>query len=191
MANVNSKEKRAEKVITGAASVRKKSEARKFTDVFVSEDISSVKSYVFMDVLVPALKDALYNIINEGASMMLFGKSGAVRRDNRSSNSPKVSYRSYSDEPRNRKYANSDTRDRFDYDEIVYTNRGDAEYVLKQLYETLDEYKRVRVLDIYDFSGLTAPFTADRYGWMDLRNARVEHVRGGWIIRLPKPMSID
>lgn len=186
----NAKEKRAEKVVTGSAKVKKKSEARKLTDIFVSEDISSVKSYVFMDVLVPALKKAAYDIVTEGVDMLLFGGSGG-KRGKRSSDSGKISYRSYYDEPRERRHAHSDSRNRFDYDDILFDTRGDADYVLDQMFEILDNYKMVRVLDLYDLAGLTAPFTADRYGWTNLRSARVDHVRDGFIIKLPKASPID
>lgn len=188
-AKEKAQEKRAEKVVTGTTKVRKKSEARKLTEVFVAEDISNVKSYVFMDVLVPALKEAFYSMIMEGLSMSLFGGSRSHK-----GGSSKVSYRSYSDDPRDRerKRAHSDPRNRFDFDEIEFDTRGDAEYVLEQMEEILDNYKMVRVLDLYDLAGLTPPFTADKYGWTNLRSARTERVRGGgFIIKLPRPAQID
>ena len=49
-------EKRVEKVISGTVKSKKKSEMQKFADVFISEDVNNVKSYIVMDVLVPAIK---------------------------------------------------------------------------------------------------------------------------------------
>lgn len=47
-------EKKVDKVVTGNVKRKKKSEVSKFKDVFISEDVSNVKSYIFLDVLVPA-----------------------------------------------------------------------------------------------------------------------------------------
>ena len=45
--------KKVDGVISGSASRKKRSEAKKFADVFIQEDVSNVKSYILMDVLVP------------------------------------------------------------------------------------------------------------------------------------------
>ena len=55
-------EKRVEKVISGTVKPKKKSEMQKFADVFISEDVNNVKSYIVMDVLVPAIKKAIYEV---------------------------------------------------------------------------------------------------------------------------------
>ena len=68
----NSTEKRVQKVVKDPAKT-KKNEVRKFADIFISEDISSVKNYIFMDVLVPAIKKAIYHIDTNGIQMFLYG----------------------------------------------------------------------------------------------------------------------
>ena len=55
----------------------------------------------------------------------------------------------------------------------------------------LDQYGVVKVADMYDAAGLTAPFTANKYGWTSLRNAETVRVRDGYIIKLPKAMPLD
>ena len=55
--------KRVEKVIHGKVKVRPKSGLHKLTDVFISEDAANVKSYIVMDVLVPAVKKAISDMI--------------------------------------------------------------------------------------------------------------------------------
>ena len=53
----NSSERRkVEKVVSGNVRTRKKGEINRFKDVFIAEDISNVKSYIVMDVLIPAAK---------------------------------------------------------------------------------------------------------------------------------------
>lgn len=52
-------EKKVEKIISGSAKAKKKSEVKKLTDVFISEDISNVKSYIWNDIIVPIVKKAI------------------------------------------------------------------------------------------------------------------------------------
>ena len=55
--------RRMRKVVQGKAVTRKPSLAKKFSDTFIAEDISDVKSYLFFDVLVPAVKDTIVNFV--------------------------------------------------------------------------------------------------------------------------------
>ena len=181
-------EKRVQKVVSGSVKTRE-NKSRKLTDIFVPGDVNNVKSYVFMDVFVPAVKELLYKILVDSADMFLFGGTGS----HKSKSGSKVSYRSYYDDKRDRRDDRPTTRSRFDYDDIIYPNRRDAEAVRSQMLEILDNYQLVSVLDMYDLAGMgnEAPYTANRYGWTNLRNAEVKRVRDGYIIELPKAMAID
>ena len=53
---------------------------QKFADVFISEDVNNVKSYIVMDVLVPAIKKAISDIVTNGIDMILYGKLGNQKR---------------------------------------------------------------------------------------------------------------
>lgn len=183
--NQETSEKRVEKVISGTAKT-KKNEVRKFRDVFISEDISNVKSYILMDVLVPAVKNAIVDIVTDGVNM-IFG-TGSGRK--KTSGSNYVSYRDYSRESR-RDDSRASTG-RFNYDDILFPSRGEADAVLEQMDAIIEEYGYVTVADMYDMADLTAPYTGNRYGWTSVRRAEIVRVRGGdYIIKLPKAMPID
>lgn len=186
---VPSDEKRVGKVVQGAVKTRKKKEISKLAGIFISEDVKNVKSYVFMDVLVPAIKKAISDIVTDGIDMLLYGGSGRSKKGPAS----KISYRSYYDRRDDDRHSPSDPRVRsgFEYEDIVFTTRGDAEVVLEMLAETIDRYKFATVSDLYDACGRTAPYTSNRYGWTNVRTADVARVRDGYIIRLPKAMPID
>ena len=181
-------EKKIETVVSGVAKTRKKSEVSKFANIFISEDVSNVKSYILMDVLVPTFKKAILGAID----MMLNGGKGSGYSDRQSA--PKVSYRSYYDDPRDdRRYSDAPkVRARFDYDDIIYENRGDAEAVLDQMYDVVDHYGIVTVADMYDMARLPQPYTSNKYGWTRLRNVEVVRLRDGrYMLKLPKALPID
>lgn len=182
-------EKRATKVIAGKAKTKKKNEIRKITDTFVAEDARNIGSTLMMDILVPAIKKTISDMIANGVDMLFWGEAGHSSR--KRSSSDYVSYRSYSDRS-DRDRRETRARSGFDFDDIVFGSRGDAEATLDQLNDILEAYGVVRVLDLYDSVELTAPYTANRYGWTSLRNAEVVRVRGGdYIIKLPRAMVID
>lgn len=182
--------KKVEKVVKGPVKA-KKNDIRKFTDIFISEDASNVKSYIFLDVLVPAIKKAISDVVRNGIDMILYGDTG--RSDNRSSAS-KVSYRNYYDNGRDRRdVSNQKTRTGYSYDDIILDNRGEAEEVLSRMDELVETYGIVSVADLYDLVGITGNYTDNKYGWTELtiKSARVERVRDGYMIKLPKALPLN
>lgn len=181
-------EKKVQKVVNGKVKT-KKNDVRKFTDIFISEDVGNVKNYVLMDVLVPAIKKALSDIVKDGIDMILYGESGRSRKS--SSGSTYVSYRSYSDPRDDRRPSRPATSNRFNYEDLIFETKGEAEAVLDQMCDLIDTYKFVTVADLYDMCELTAPYTSNKYGWTNLRNAETVRVREGYVIKLPRAVPID
>lgn len=184
-------EKKIEKVISGTAKTKKKSEVRKFTDVFISEDMDSVKSYIFMDVIVPAVKKAISDVVTNGIDMLLYGESGG--RSNKKSTASRVSYRSYYDSPNDRREPRATERNRmgYSYDNIILDNRGEAEDVLTRMDELVQTYGLVSVADFYDLVGVSGNYTDNKYGWTDIRNASIVRTREGYMIKMPKALPLD
>lgn len=187
---VNDEPKKPQKVVQGKIRVRKKSGFKKMLEGFIAEDAVHVRDYIVGDVLVPALKKGISDIICNSVDMFLYGETGHTRRY--STPSSRVSYRSYYDDRREdrRSYASSSRRE-FDFDEILMSHQ-DAEEVLARMDEALQTYGVVSVLDYYDFCGVTgSSYTDQKYGWTDLRTAGLAKCRDGWVIKLPKVIPID
>lgn len=189
--NTKPEEKRVQKVVKSPVKT-KTNEVRKFADIFISEDVANVKNYIFMDVLVPAVKKAIYDIVTNGIDMFLYGGSGKNRGG---SSGSKVNYRNYYDQKGNnggyRGSENNKNHNAFDYDDIVFNNRGEAEAVKEQMQATIGRYGVVTVADLYDMADLSAPYTSQKYGWMDVSGAEAVRVRDGYILKLPRAVPID
>lgn len=179
--------KRADKIVHGKVKTRK-NEIRKLTDVFISEDVSNVKTYILMDVLVPSIKKAIYDIIVNSLDMSLFGGRGSGRRPTADT----VSFRDYNSVSRrdNRSCSGNRTVSGYSYDDIVLETRGEAEAVLSRMDEIMDEYEIVRVADLYDLVGITGDYTDNKYGWTNIRNADIVRVRDGYKIKMPRALPI-
>lgn len=182
--------KKVEKVVKGPVKA-KKNDMRKLTDIFISEDVSNVKSYIFMDVLVPAIKKAISDVVRNGIDMILYGDAGHSKNNSTAS---KVSYRNYYDSGRDRRDAPSPrARTGYSYDDIILDNRGEAEEVLTRMDELVEVYGMASVADLYDLVGITGNYTDNKYGWteMTIKSARVERVRDGYMIKLPKALPLN
>lgn len=184
----STEKKVVEKIISGTAKTKKKNELNKLRDAFVSEDAANVKSYIFMDVLIPAAKKAISDIVSNGIDMILYGETGHSKRKS-GTRRPYDRYYESSDERRSTRSSTIGTG--YEYEDVVLDNRGDAEDVLLEMESILDEYRMVRVSDLYELVGITGKWTDNKYGWTDLRTARVDHVRDGYLIRLPRAKPLD
>ena len=181
------KEKHVEKVVTGVVKT-KRNDVRKLTDIFIAEDVSNVKSFIFMDVLVPAIKKAVSDIVTNGIDMILYGGNG---RGDRKRPTDRISYTRYSEKPKNRDYTSAHVRTACDYDDIVFNTRGEAERALSQMGDIIDSYGVVSIADLYEMADLSAPHTFHKYGWTSLRNAEAIRVREGYMLKLPKALPFD
>lgn len=185
-----SSDKKVEKVISGSAKPKKKGEMQKFADVFISEDVGNVKSYILMDVLVPAIKKAISDIVTNGIDMILYGETGRTRK---ASSGTKVSYGKYYDrEPDRRRDRSISSRGGYDYDDIVFETRGDAEKVLDSMNDIISQYGVVSVLDLYDLADVsTDNYAANKYGWTDISGCKAIRVGDGYILKLPRALPLN
>ncbi len=179
---VEADEKKVEKVVTGKVTSKKKSPFRRFTDVFVPEDMTSVKSYILTDVVIPAIKDGIFDTVRT----ILYGGKGGHGKP-----SAKVQYRNYYDYNKRDSGMPIRNRNDYDYNDITLDDRGEAEEVLMRMDELIDTYGVVSVADFYDLVGIVGNYTDGKYGWTNLRNASVIRGRDGYKIKLPKALPLD
>lgn len=183
-----SEKKKVEKVVSGKVRTKKKSELSKLSDIFIAEDVRNVKSYVLMDVLVPAVKKAIYDIVTDGVDMILFGGTGGKRKR---STADRVSYNRYYYDRNKRSDERSSVSRGYSFDDVILDTRAEAEEVLSAMDGILDAYGMVSVADLNDLVGVTGQYTDNKYGWNSLRTAEVVRVRDGYMLKLPRAVPID
>lgn len=180
-----------EKIVKGTVKTKKKSEVSKFKDVFISEDAANVKTYLLMDVFLPAVKNLIEDTVTNGIRMILRGETSARRDTDRRSGASRVSYdRLYNSSRDDRRY-DSRPRTGYNFDDLSFDNRGEAEVVLSRLDEAIEAYGLVSVADMYDLAGVTPNHTDYNYGWTNLRNASVRPTRNGYVLDMPKALPLS
>ena len=169
----------------------KQSLGRRFVKTFFIDDIKDVKKYLIFDVLVPAIKDTLFNLINGGASMIFYGD---VKKTNKSSNrnyDPNRSIRESKPERISSYSQNGRRRVLNDFDDIILDSRGDCERLLDAMNEAIATYGQVTIADLYDLVGMTSEFTDYKFGWVDLATAGYSRRRdGSYVLDLPKVVDL-
>ncbi len=187
----NKPKKDLKKVVTGEVTVKQKSGLEKITDSFITENSGNVKSYILMDVLVPAMKKAVYDIATNGISTLLECFGFSQYGDTRQSRSVESSSYSYGNCYRNQNRTQSNTRGGYSYNDISLENRSEAEDVLNQLDELIATYGSASVADLYNLVGVTGNYTDNKYGWTNIRTASVVRTRDGYLLKLPRALPLD
>lgn len=174
----NSNKSKVKKIVSGK--IKKKNN---LLDIIFSEDANSVKEYIISDIVIPNAKKLLSEIITKGSDMLLYGET----RSTKNTNASKVSYKSYYNSGTPLR-----TQTRYSFDDILIENRGEAEEVLFQLDELINEYGIVSVADFYELVGIDgSTYTDNDYGWTDIRTAKIVRTRDGYIIKLPRPVPLN
>ena len=188
-------EKKTEKVIHGSIVERKKPLGKKFMETFVQESTSDLKEYLIFDVAVPAFKNLLLDLIQQGSQRMFYGSSRPnTSRNYQQGGGTQVRYNSMfgggpgSPAPKTSRFQ---PRVGGDFGEHCLETRLDAELVLDRLGDILDSYGVVSVPDYYDAIGKTAEFTDHKYGWTNLAKAHIRQTREGYLIEFPQAEIIE
>lgn len=194
----NKTEKNLEPIEGISAKARKKPLGSKIAETFTGDDVSSVSDYVIFDVVVPAFKNLLFDVVSEGSRRMLFGATGGGRSIASTTRGGHTPYNRIaakgagviaSDAPRS---ISRTARATHDFRELVFETRGEAEVILERLREALAEYDNVTVADMYELAQITAGFTDHNWGWVgtDLNQARVKPVSAGYLLDMPVPREL-
>lgn len=178
--------------ITRNVSVKKDSEFKKFKRNFFAEDANTVKGQVFASVIIPGIQRLITDMVKTSIDVLIYG-GRSKDRDTRGGN---ISYKSYYDKNRgssdyNKIPSSTYNKNVFSFNDVVLFDRGETEEVLMNLNEQVDKYGMVSVADFYDMVGQSAPYTANKYGWRDLRDVGIDRVRDGYSINFPKASPLE
>lgn len=184
-------------------SLRSRSLAMKFADVFFEGSFQDAINYMINDVAIPQIKNAIIS----GIEVLFNGGVGGSSPRARGGNgvTPYNSYyvgRDGSTRPANssRGSAKSDKnadvsriRKKFDPKLIVVEDRGQAQMALVALRNECNEFGQVGVDRLFDLVDIASDWTSTTYGWVrgDLDDAKVRPCGNGWWFDVPEPYPID
>ena len=180
-------QKKVERVANGDVQRKKRSSLKELTDGFIQEEVATVRSSLWNDVLIPAAKKTIYDMITSGLEMFFYGGTGVPKRNKMD----RASWRDGWHDSGTKSVERVKSDYGYSFDDVIFQNRGDAERVLEVLFEIIDQYKAVSVADLYSAAGVTGNYTDQNYGWEDIRGAKIVRFSDGYLLKMPKPMPLN
>lgn len=183
-----------EAIVVGKVVQRKQPKWKTWARSIVAEDAQSIGDYIVTDVVIPAIKRTIMEMVSEGTSRALFGSSAQRIRNAGGRGEGRGGLRNYNGisrgEEQPRRMLSRDARARHDFDEVILDNREEAITVVEELIVRIRQYGAASVADLYDLLGVTGSYADRNWGWTDLRDADVRQSRGGWLLDLPRPVEL-
>lgn len=177
-----SKPEKQAPIVTGEVKVRKQSLASRVVHDFVVDDMPSVIQYVVMDVMLPAAKRTIADVVAQGIERMLYGDQAPAR-------GARTGYTSYSSRSRPvdpRPALSRQARATHNFSSLVLSTRAEAENVLETLRSLISQFEFASVANLYELVDQTPDFTDNKWGWYDLRSASIRMVRDGYLLEMPR-----
>ena len=187
--------------LKGGVTKKNPSFGEKIKRSFVKEDVKDIRDYIVFDVVIPSIRNAIFNTI-VGAAGQIFGvsvPSNVFRYSNGYNGGSKTrltpherQFRDYNSIQReNRTVVPIEQYSRFYVGDYSFAYKEDAESVLEQLMDICDTYGWVSVSKFFELadpdgtiSGKNA-YTNNNYGWYAIDNATVMFDGSGYVINLP------
>lgn len=195
-------EKKIEKVVTTTVIVQKKSLGRKFKDVIAAADIKGVTHYLIYELFIPASRNFVVDAASKGVERLMYPGGSQNRYRYGPGPGPRYNYnnpiqsRPYSPPVLGSRQApppqpGPRSRQSQPMDELVLGSRREAELVLEQMNDIIDQYEVASVADLNALLGLTGSHTDNKWGWIFVGDAAIRQTRNGYLIDFPPPEPIS
>lgn len=185
-------------VITGEVIRKPRAIGTRFKDIFLGGDVRDASKYVLADVLLPALRNMLWDVWSQGGKRYIYGDSPLRRRPTDYSSTTRYNnpinpvhttyYGSGESRPRLPDQPHPHRQVRRDVDRIIMSSREEAERAIEIMIDSIDKYDSVSLADFYEIIGEASTPADNNWGWRYLNNAEVRQVSDGYLISLP-PME--
>jgi hypothetical protein len=184
------------------ANIKPPTLAQKVKKAFIANEVGDVRSYALFDVVIPAAKRVIKDLIMNSIDMVFYGKPMGRERDRNRSPYYDYEYTRYSRSSRDRDRDDDRRSDRQrtesrpdvgvrDLDRVMFAEKEDAIDALGYLFDNIEEYGVATVADFLSNAGITTNPIHNKWGWYDLRGSSVrEDPDGGWYCDMPKPRGI-
>ena len=184
--------KRMEPIVDTPVVLKKKSFLERSKEAIFVDDTGSIGGYIVRDIIIPTIRDTIYNIVTNGLSMALYSTPNTKTKA-RGGTGTYVSYADYYNDravvtPVNKRIPPSDRyRTQFNIRDIPVPSKDIGYQALDELSERMSMYGNASVQDLFDILRIgSAPATMVNYGWTDISTASVDFIRGEWLLRMPK-----
>ena len=186
-------------VVSGTVIVSKSPWYKRAARNMIADDASTIGEHILLNIFLPGVRNLIFDIVTQSAGRALYpggrnvgsagitggglgmrGVGGGIRQK----------YHEMGPGGDPRPQISRDSQARQDFSEITLTSREEAISVVQLMIARVEKYGQASVTDLYDLCGTTGDYTAQYYGWTNLRDANIRPHRGGWALDLPRPEKL-
>lgn len=189
---------KVESVTSAPAEQRKPGLGRKFKTTIIGGAARDTAEYMVADVIIPAVRDMVFDAFEGGLHRLIYGESTRTRRNVPSSysNVGHVNYQGMSTRQQPQQSSGRSlsrrSRNQHDFGEIIIEDRREAQETLDQMFEFLSRFGEVKVSDLYTMTRIRTEHVDHKWGWTSLQGAKLVRTRDGrYLLDLPEPEALD
>lgn len=187
-----------QQVTSGATVRRKRNLGRKFKETFIQGDARTAVSSVFFDIMIPSMKDMLFDAFESGVRSLIYGEDAKKRSTAASSGYAGLGHVAYNSmaktapsRPTEQRVLSRRARAHHDFGEIIIPSREEAEMVLDRMFDVINRFGSVSVADLCELTGIQSAMTDMKWGWTNLEGSKAIRTRqGGFLLDLPVPEQL-
>lgn len=183
-------------VLKGEVTQKPKGIGYKFRTIFLGGDAKTAASYVFADIILPSLRDLMFDTLRGGAEKVIYGETRRGRSRPIEARA-RTTYNAFSHmrDPREvvhlpgqppRRVRSERTTEK----DLILSNKEDAEAVVEKLIDIIDTYDAASVMDLNEILGFASTPIDNKWGWTSLGKVDISQRREGWLIELPPAEEI-
>lgn len=193
-------EKNLEQIpLQGDVIIKKRSLGRRFKDLLVQADLKGAAVYVVTDRMIPHIRNMIFD---SGEAWL--GRVIYRGKDPTKGNFPGAGYRVQYNNPINRQGYPPDPRyappvplgprskgvGRSGQNDVILTSREDAQSVLTQLMDVIEQFECVSIFDLHEILGVPTNHVEQKWGWNNLTGTPIYPVQEGYLLALPPAEQI-
>lgn len=182
--------KTEEPIVKEKAVKKELSFGQKLRGAFVKEDLTSIRDYVVFDIIVPSVKQSIFDTVT-GIVGQLLGVNISTRATRGYSGGNDRPFKDYAKASRRGSVAHEKVQqyDPYDVSDVIFKSKADALALLEEIIDICDTNGWYSVDRFYRRAGIPEinnGYTNQAYGWHNVDGSEVVAVHGGYIIDLPR-----
>jgi hypothetical protein len=182
-------------VIDGTAVQRKKPLSRRVVESFGGADARSIGQHVLFQVVLPQVKDLIYDVGSSALQRALFGDGGGKSYTSATRRGGYTPYNNVASAatPKSMPQSKPSSMASDEFGEIIVENRGEAQGVMDKIGNLIETFGMASVSDLKSAVGLTGSFTDEKFGWVAMGGTDIRRVGGsnpGYLLIFPRPEEL-
>lgn len=172
------------------AKEKKRTFGERIAENFLNLDHDQIRDRLLFDWLFPEIIATIDDVLR----MIFFGDRNGGGRPRRGERGRSGYNSIYDERKRERERERTDpTRQNFKRIRLVFYTREDAEEVLDELRESLEESSGgyVTVKELYSLTEMPTNYAMNKWGWYDLEDAMITRERDDYILEMPRAEVIE